>query len=116
MKDNQFNKLITKLESFTETYDMIRYILTLDYEKKVHSLLAVVGAMADEKQLQQLKIFATTIKKDMEVYTIKKEKELIYFNIYNSVFDVIDKGDGTFDIGIEHDKIHKFIVDRFDLA
>lgn len=116
MKDKDYDKLITKLETFKDTYSMISYMLTLDYEKKVHSIIAVVGSMADEKQLKQLKIFFNTLRKDMEVYKTKRERELMYTNVYNSIFDVVDKGDGTFDIGVDHDKIHAFLVDRYDLA
>ena len=117
MTIEQHNALIKQLEDYDNYGDMIEAILKMDDESKLFCIAAsAYSIMQEDKSKEQMKLFMNIISHDLNVYKSKKEKMQWYKAIYNRIFTVEEVvEDESYNIGVDHDKIHNFLVDRLDL-
>ena len=116
MTEQQHNALIKQLEDY-ETYgEMIDAVLKMDDERKLFCIAAVAySTMQEEKDKQQMMLFIKVISHDLSIFKNKKQKMRWYKTIYDKTFIVKEADNETFDVGVNHDCIHNFLVDRLDL-
>jgi hypothetical protein len=105
-----------QLESYESMGELIDALLQMDDEKKFVGIAATAYAvMEEEKHKEQMKLFISIVDHDLKVFTNNKERNTYYKMVYDKVFDVKEAENDSFDIGVDHDKIHEFIVDRLGL-
>ena len=112
----EHEQLIKDLEAYPTYGDMIDAILQMDEERKFLCIGAVAySTMTEEIDKEQIKLFIKIVAQDIDFLKSKKKKLQLYKAVYDKTFTVISADDDTFDIGVDHDKIHEFLVDRLDL-
>ena len=112
----EHEQLIKDLEAYPTYGDMIDAILKMDEERKFLCIGAVAySTMKEEIDKKQMMLFIQVIHKDLNLFKNVKQRYKQYKIVYDRVFTVISADDETFDIGVDHDKIHEFLVDRLDL-
>ena len=111
------DQLLKQLEDYPTYGEMIDAILKMDEERKFVCMASVAYAtMREEKDKKQMQLFLNVVYNDLNDYgKLKKEKTQLYKAVYDSTFTVEEAGNDTFNIGVNHDKIHEFLVDRLDL-
>jgi hypothetical protein len=116
MTKAQHDALIKQLEDYKTYGDMMEAILKMDDDKKLFCVAGTAySIMTEEKQKEQMKLFISIISHDLSIFKNKKEKMQWYKAVYHRIFTVKEVDDDTYDIGVDHDSIHNFIVDRLDL-
>jgi hypothetical protein len=117
MTNKEQQQLLKDLAAYPTYGEMIDAILKMDAERKFVCMAAVAySTMTEEKDQKQMQLFLNTVYSDFNKYNnLKKEKMEFYKLIYDKTFTVEDAGDDTYNIGVSHETIHNFLVDRLDL-
>lgn len=116
MTKKEHNQLMEQLESYDNMGEMIDAILQMDNEKKFVGIAATAYAvMEEEKDKEQMRLFINVVDHDLKLFKNKKQRDGYYKMVYDKVFDVKEADNNSYDVGVDHDKIHKFLVDRLDL-
>ena len=116
MNKIEHEQLLKDLEVYPTYGDMIYAILKMDEERKFLCIGAVAySTMTKQKDKEQMMLFIKLIHKDLNIFKDKKERMNYYKMVYDKTFIVKEADDDTFDIGVDHDNIHTFLVDRLDL-
>ena len=116
MNKIEHDALIKQLKDYENYGDMIDAILKMDDEKKLLCMASVAySAMQEQKDKDQMMLFIKVVTQDIDAFKSKKKKLQWYKAIYDKTFVVKEAENNSFDIGVNHDKIHNFLVDRLDL-
>jgi len=116
MNKKEHNQLMKQLESYESMGELIDAILQMDDEKKFVGIAATAfTAMEEDKDKEQMRLFINVIDHDLKVFKTKEERNTYYKIVYDKVFEVREAENNSFDIGVDHDQIHQFLVDRLDL-
>ena len=112
----EHEQLLKDLEAYENYGVMIDAVLKMDEEKKFLCVGAVAySTMTEQKDKDQMMLFIKIVSQDIDFLKSKKKKLQLYKAIYDQTFTVKEADNESFDIGVDHDKIHNFLVDRLDL-
>ena len=117
MTNKEQQELLKELAEYPTYGEMIDAILKMDAERKFVCMAAVAySTMTEEKDQKQMQLFLNTVYSDFNKYnTLKKKKMELYKAIYDATFLVEELDDDTYNIGVSHETIHNFLVERLDL-
>lgn len=109
-------ELLKELAEYPTYGEMIDAILKMDEERKFVCMASVAHTtMTEEKDRNQMQLFLNLVYQDLKVYKNVKDKMKWYKAIYDKTFTIREADNDTYDIGVDHDVIHEFLIDRLDL-